>query len=125
VERACAGPEKPDIPEGVMTLEINGARWIQNPSDDQILNELANLRREDGDSFAILSATDDTYIQIVGDARAGFELEYQEGNIDTHFRATDQDITLAQVVKAFIGFRDGNTIWRNGFTFVKLSLEEI
>jgi hypothetical protein len=125
VERACAAPERPDVPAGVMTLEINDAKWIPNPSDGQILNELANLREADGDSFAILSATDETYIQTAGDARVGFELEYQEGSIDAHFRATDKNITLAQVVKAFIGFRDGNTAWRSGFTFVKLSLEKI
>ncbi len=122
VEGFRVAPQRPDIPEGVMTLQINAAKWIPNPSDDQILNELARLRDEDGDSFAILGATDLTYIQAAGDARVGFELEYQEGDIDAHFRATDKKITLAQVVKAFTAFRDGNPAWRSSFTFEKMTL---
>ena len=108
--------------EGVMTLEINRAGWIQGPSDAPILNELANLRDEDGDSFAILGATDTTYIQVAGAQRAGFDLEYQDGSVDAHFKATDQNITLDRVVEAFIAFRDGNVAWRSGFTFEKIAL---
>jgi hypothetical protein len=122
VERPSLAQEKPNIAEGVMTLEINGARWIQNPSDDEILNELANLRAEDGDSFAILGATDITYIQVAGDHRVGFDLEYQDGSVDAHFKATDKNITLARVVEAFIAFRDGNAAWRSSFTFKKIAL---
>ena len=74
VEGFRVAPQRPDIPEGVMTLQINAAKWIPNPSDDQILNELARLRDEDGDSFhEESSATDLTYIQAAGDARVGFD----------------------------------------------------
>jgi hypothetical protein len=122
LERLSATPEKPDIPDGVLTLQINGARWVQNPSDDQILTELANLRDEDGDSFAILSFTDMTYIQVAGDQRIDFDLEYQEGSVDAHFKATNENITLGQVVSAFIAFRDGDAAWKCSFTFEKTTL---
>jgi hypothetical protein len=111
-----------DMAEGVMTLEINGAKWIQNPSDDEILNELASLRDEGGDSFAILGATDMTYIQVAGDQQTGFDLEYQEGSVDAHFKATDKNITLDRVVEAFIAFRDGDIAWQSGFAFEKIAL---
>jgi hypothetical protein len=121
VEHSDVAPLQPDIAEGVMTLQINGTRWIQNPSDDQILNELANLRHEDADSFAILGAADMTYIQVAGDQRIGLVLEYQEGSVDAHFKATDKNIALSRAVAAFLAFRDGNRAWRDHFTFERIT----
>jgi hypothetical protein len=122
VGRCVFAQEEPDGDEGVMTLDICGDRRIQHPSDDHIRTALANLRDEDGDSFAILGATGMTYIQVAGDQWVGFDLEYQEGSVEAHFKATDKNITLDQAVEAFIAFRDGNTAWQSSFAFEKLTL---
>jgi hypothetical protein len=54
--------------------------------------------------------------------RIGFDLEYQEGSTDAHFKATDKNITLTQVVAAFIAFRDGDTAWQGRFPFEKIAV---
>ena len=62
-----------------------------------------------------------TYIQVSGDKSVGFELEYQEGSVGAHFRATDERITLDQVVRAFIAYRDRDPNWKDAFTFEKIT----
>ena len=106
----------------IMTLDICAARQIQNPSDEQIQSELSNLSMKNDDSFAILGPTGMTYIQIAGDKTAGFDLEYQDGSTNAHFKAKDENITLDQVVEAFIAYRDGHTNWRDKFTFERITV---
>jgi hypothetical protein len=113
---ACSDTDQ-DVGNAVMTLEVCGSRFIENPSDEQILAELSDLDTKCDDSFAILGASDMTYIQIWGDENVGFDLEYQEGSIDSHFRAKNDDIPLDQVVGAFIAYRNGDNDWRDNFDF--------
>ena len=63
----------------MIILEACGIRKTSDPSDDQVRAVLCDLRVRDGDAFAILGATGDTYIQCSGDVYHGFDLEYQEG----------------------------------------------
>lgn len=105
----------------VMVLEICGTRQIKNPTDEQIQSELEILDDSNEDSFAILGSSKMTYIQISGDKNIGFVLEYQEGSVDAHFRATNDKITLNEVVKAFIDYRNGNPLWQKSFTFEKIT----
>lgn len=110
-----------DVENGVMTLDICGAKKIKAPSDRQIRDELTGLDTRNEDSFAILGPTEMTYIQVSGDKNEGFDLEYQEGAVDAHFRAKNKNITLDQIVEAFIAYRDGETSWRDGFDFEKIT----
>lgn len=105
-----------------MTLVICGDKKIETPSDEQIRTELANLNTSNEDSFAVLGNTDLTYIQISGDKTVGFDLEYQQGSVDAHFKATDENISLDQVVEAFISYRDGTLQWLKSFTFEGITL---
>lgn len=106
---------------GAMVLDIRRARKIENPTDKQIETELWNLSTENEDCFAILGPSDMTYIQMSGDRSVGFDLEYQDGTVDAHFRATDEKITLDQVVRAFIAYRDADPNWKGEFTFEKIT----
>ena len=106
-----------DTGSNVMTLEICGSKFIENPSDEEIVAELSNLDIKCDDSFAILGPSDMTYIQIAGDKNEGFDLEYQEGNIDSHLRAKNENVPLDQVVEAFIAYRNGENDWRGNFDF--------
>lgn len=116
----CA-PKEADVPKGAMVLDVCGARKIKNPTDEQIRIALEDLSTKNEDSFAILGPSDLTYIQASGDKSVGFHLEYQEGSVDAHFQATDEKITLGQVVSAFIAYRDANTDWQKAFTFKKIT----
>jgi hypothetical protein len=116
----CA-PKGADVQNRAMVLDVCGARKIKNPTDEQIRIELGNLSTKNEDSYAILGPSDMTYIQVSGDKSVGFHLEYQEGSVDSHFRATDEKIALGQVVSAFIAYRDANTGWQRAFTFEKIT----
>lgn len=109
------------VQNGAMVLDICGVRKVENPTDQQIRIELGNLNTKNGDSFAILGQSDMAYIQVGGDKFVGFYLEYQEGSVDAHFRATDEKITLDQVVNAFIAYRDARAGWQDAFTFEKIT----
>ena len=114
--------EEPDGGNDVMILDICGTKEIENPSDEQIRTELGNLNTKNGPAFAILSPTSMTYIQVSGDKTAGFALEYQQGSMDAHFRATDMNVPLQQAIEAFIAYRDGSTSWRDSFSFDNMTL---
>ena len=116
----CA-PKETGARNGAMVLDVCGAHKIKNPTDEQIRIELGNLNTRNGDSFAILGPSEMTYIQVGGDRSVGFHLEYQEGSVDAHFQATNEKITLDQVVDAFIAYRHGTTGWRSGFAFKKIT----
>ena len=116
----CARKET-DVNYGAMVLDICGTRKIENPTDEQIRTELGHLSTQNEDSFAMLGPSDMTYIQISGDKSVGFDLEYQDASVDAHFRATDENITLDQVVEAFMAYRDGSTNWQTTFTFEKIT----
>lgn len=115
----CA-PGEADVRNGAMVLDICGARKIKNPTDEQIRIELGNLSTKNEDSFAILGPSEMTYIQAGGDKSVGFHLEYQDGSVDAHFQATNEKITLDEVVSAFIAFRDGHADWQKAFAFRKI-----
>jgi hypothetical protein len=116
----CA-QEQANVQNGAMVLDICGVRKVESPTDEQIGIELGNLSTKNEDSFAILGPSDMTYIQVGGDKTVGFCLEYQEGSADGHFRATNEKITLEQVVSAFIAYRDAKPGWQKAFTFKKVT----
>jgi hypothetical protein len=72
--------------------------------------ESLNLRR-DGEAFLILQQDGMTYMQVSGDARLGFDMEYQSGALDQHYRAKKEAFTSDEVVKALTAYRDGTINW--------------
>lgn len=101
----------------IMELDICGIERITKPSDSDIRDALSRLNMKSGGAFAILGPDDMTYIQVFGDQCVGFELEYQEGTADEHFRAKGGSISLDDVVETFILYRDYKTDWKKRFTF--------
>ena len=116
----CA-QKQANVQNGAMVLYVCGVRKVENPTDEQIRIELGDLSTKNEDSFAILGPSEMTYIQVGGDKSVGFYLEYQEGSVDAHFRATGEKITLEQVVSAFIAYRNAKTGWQKAFTFEKIT----
>jgi hypothetical protein len=108
------------IKQGDMQLQICDDKIIKNPSDEDIRNAFSKLDTKTGDAFIILGPTDMTYIQSSGDRNVGFDLEYQEGTTDKHFRAKEKHITFDDVVNAFIAYRNGSTNWQDKFDFERI-----
>jgi hypothetical protein len=104
-----------------MTLTINGKKKISNPSDDDILNALEALDTRSGEAFIVLDSDDMTYMQTAGDHNVGFELEYQEGTVKRHYRASRTDIRLDEIAQALCAYRDGRPDWKKQFDFEDFS----
>jgi hypothetical protein len=85
--------------------------------------------------FAILSASQDSFIQAGNDWQPGEEcrrflqengsdpwiLEYREGGSGRHYRAAGH-VTLEQVRRAFLSYLAGRDEWRQGLTWEELRL---
>jgi hypothetical protein len=94
-----------------MTLDICGAKKIQNPMESYIRREVFALDTKNEDAFLILARTEMTYIQTGGDKNVGFKLEYQEGDIKHHYQAK-RDLTADEIVKALVAYSAGADDWR-------------
>jgi hypothetical protein len=115
-------PAKPESEGESPMLTLSSGTEIKDPSDEDIRNALESLNIErDGEGFAILAPAEMTYIQVGGDSKIGFDLEYQEGSTDEHYRAKREDYTLNEVVKILIAFRDGNVRWEEVGDFERIT----
>lgn len=94
----------------IYLLEISGTSKIKNPSTENIRNAVLSLTN-DSDSFLVLSQGDLTYMQVVGDQNSGFELEFQEGDTDRHYRAK-REMTTDEVVAAMTSYISGSQEWK-------------
>ena len=94
-----------------MNLETNTGRKLADPSASQIADELAAL--PGGDSFAILSRDELTYVQAAGARTEGFVLEYQTGSIDQHYRSTDSNLPLSTVTDVFQRYAAEDDSWQS------------
>lgn len=104
---------RPSERQTTMVLNLSSGKNITNPDDDQVRELLRRLNvHRDGDGFAILGPREgESYIQVSGDKDIGFDMEYQEGDVNKHYRAKREDFTLDDVVRALIDYRDGGIDW--------------
>ncbi len=93
------------------TLDICGDRKIQNPTESDIRQAVFALDSQNDEAFLILGMTDMTYMQTSGDGKIGFDLEYQETDVEHHYRAT-RDFTAEEVVRAFVAYSTGSDEWK-------------
>ena len=93
------------------TLEIGGSQKIPNPTPDDLHRAIHALDTEGDDAFLILIATDMTYLQTAGDPNVGFDLEYQEGSLQNHFRAVNPP-TVDDLVRIFTAYAAGSSDWK-------------
>ena len=96
-----------------MKLETEDGTPISQPSDQDIEVSLARL---DGkrSSFAILNRDAMTYIQTAGTYESGYVLEYQDKDIEHHYRALGS-VTHEEVVLAFQRYAKGDPSWKGDF----------
>ena len=92
--------------------KVNGKVVSKNPDQKAIRDSLAGLNVDrDGEGFVILAQNAMTYIQISGDPQRGFGAEYQEGDIDKHFRAQNESFALDEVATMMTEYLQGNINW--------------
>jgi len=65
-----------------------------------------------GEAFLVLGTNDMTYVQCSGDVKAGFDLEYQEGSVKKHFRAT-RDFKQDEIIAIFVAYAKGDFSWKD------------
>jgi hypothetical protein len=91
----------------------SSAQTVENPTDA----EIGRLLPEEQE-FAILSDGPDslTFMQFAwGKAPGELLLEFQEGTLNTHFRAIGRDINIGRVVAAFQKYGRGDDSWKGEF----------
>jgi len=106
------------------TLDICGARKIQNPTESDLRQAVFALDTKKDEAFLILGSTEMTYIQTTGDQKVGFVVEYQAGDAKHHYRAKPRDLsrinprwprcdlTADEVVKALVSYSAGADDWK-------------
>ena len=101
-----------------MKLELESGTVIQDATEADIRSRLQ------GQAFAILSETADSYVQFARqqDGPLEYVLEYQDASLDHHFCATDASISLERVVSAFIGYLRRESGWRSEFNWERVEL---
>jgi hypothetical protein len=101
-----------------MTLTLASGKVVHEATEAHLRSFI------DGEDFAILGASDGTYMQCAERDEEPFDylLEYQEETLDRHYHATDGPITLERVTAAFIKYLRGDTSWRKDFQWEKLDL---
>ena len=102
----------PTNSDAAVTLTLHSGEELVNPTDEQIRNALSLfVAGPDRDSFAIFARSEMTYIQISGDKSIGFDMEYQKGDVQSHYRAERTDFPLDDIVRALSEYRDGTIDW--------------
>lgn len=94
-----------------MKLNVNGNLISSNPDHHSVVKALNSLSTKKG-GFAILSKDDNTYIQTSGTPGEGFELEYQDGSLDRHFRNSNRNLELSQVANTFTCYLESDDRWK-------------
>ena len=93
-----------------MRLKVADKRIFENPSEEEIAKVLKSLDADDA-SFAILSDSEQVYIQVSGSTREGFLLEYRDGSAKNHYCCSNA-FALDDVIKAFQSYASRETWWR-------------
>lgn len=81
-----------------------------NPSAEDIRAAVLGLDAS-GDAFLILGPDEMSYVQCGGDAKTGFDFEYQDGSVERHFRAKQTGIDAETIIAKFVGFAAGDVEW--------------
>jgi hypothetical protein len=101
-----------------MDLKLESGRLIHPATE----SDLACI---EGEKFAILS-DGKAFIQCHvrrDESPNDYELEFQDGSWDRHYRAADEQITLNRVLPAFQKYLRGDASWRTDFRWEKIDLD--
>lgn len=95
-----------------MKLEIDGDTDHHSLSPEVIENAIRSLSDRD-DGFVILSTSPLWYVQVLGNTRSGFALEYQEKDSEHHYDCPNPDLTEDQVIEVFQRYLAGDAHWKD------------
>ncbi len=104
-----------------MEFEVNGSLFAAEATEADIDEGLKALKG-DGDSFAILSQDEMTYLQTSGWPEEGFSLEYQDGSLLEHFRCADENLPLESVSHIFKLYLSGQGDHRTSCSWERFDL---
>ena len=103
-----------------MKFEVEGEAPIDQPTAAQVDEGLRTLQPSER-TFAILAREDWTYIQTAFDGDGTFVLEYQDGSLEQHYRAS-RPLLLQEVIGAFQSYLRQDGAWRSGILWERLEL---
>lgn len=96
-------------------LELVGVRKIPNPSSYDIRQAINSIDLTDPDPVILQKGKNGhTYIQAVAHSKSGWFVEYQEGDLDRHFKALT-DVNTEEVIRLFISYSQADDWWRSAF----------
>lgn len=97
-----------------MKLETESGATLEHPTDEQIDSTLRELASSGG-GFAILSQSEQVYIQTAENGEGDCTLEYREGSEESHFCCTNEELSIEDVIGAFQEYANNNDAWRDRF----------
>jgi len=100
-------------------LTPHNGSTLENPNASQIAEMLSSLSAPG--EIAVLGRDEDTYVQTKPAGNGRYALEYQDGGLDKHYESGVAP-ELDQVIAAFQNYQRGDKLWREQFTWLKLSL---
>jgi hypothetical protein len=98
-------------------MPSSGGESMNNPTAEDIKQAFDAMLR--GDIEYVILTNEDTgaFIQAAGVPDEYFVLEYQEGSVNQHFRATNPDLTPEKALNAFLNYNRGESAWKLQFTW--------
>ncbi len=105
-----------------MVLEVGGTVVAQQADEAAITQAIRSLAEQaEDEAFAILSSSDETYIQTVRAGDDAFGLEYQQGSTAQHYGCY-QTLGEDQVLQAFLFYQQGDPRWHSDFIWEKMEI---
>ncbi|CAA9335187.1 MAG: hypothetical protein AVDCRST_MAG71-1962 [uncultured Lysobacter sp.] len=94
-----------------MELQTGDGTGTAQPTAVQIADALARLAGGQ-DSFLILSRGEDEFMQAIGCARDGFDVEYRDGSQETHFQTSGPTLSLETTAQLLRHYLADDARWR-------------
>lgn len=105
-----------------MQLEMEDGTLLENPSERDLQKALVRLGSQ-GNTFAILSRNEMTYLQTAGDDTDGYILEYQVDTTNEHYQLDERVLSKEEVIQAFTSYLQGSYRWQEEYQWQKMILE--
>lgn len=102
------------------TYDGTGGGVKANATEDDLIDALAAMERGDLEYVILEDNASKMFMQAAGEARSGYDLEYNNGVDDSMFRAQGK-ISGAQVTDAFTAFLNRDVAWRTMFVWERFT----